>query len=276
MLMRDDILEKEQEIRKWIEENQSNAEIARRLNCKVYTLQSYYKKMGIEYSGNQSGKGIKRGYKKSITEFLLSNASNSAKRKRLIEEGIKESKCEICQLSEWMGQPIPLELHHIDFNHYNNDLSNLQILCSNCHMQVHNYNNNFNKEEINYSDYETESEFTPISNNQTLDVKKPEIQQKERIKLEDKECPMCHKIFHPKTRDQKYCSPECFHKTTQKGMPSKEILIERIKEYNCNFTKIGQSFGVTDNAIKKWCNKLELPRIKKDLKEFIENLNKTN
>lgn len=54
-----------------------------------------------------------------------SNVTNSAKRKRLIEEGIKEAKCEICNLSEWMGKPIPLELHHIDFNHYNNNLDNL-------------------------------------------------------------------------------------------------------------------------------------------------------
>jgi hypothetical protein len=53
--------------------------------------------MGIEYAGNQSGKGIKHDPKrKSAKEFVLSNASNSAKRKRLIEDGIKEAKCERC------------------------------------------------------------------------------------------------------------------------------------------------------------------------------------
>ena len=50
-------------------------------------------------------------------------------------------KCECCGLSEWMGKPIPLELHHKDFNHYNNSLDNLQILCANCHMQAHDYCN---------------------------------------------------------------------------------------------------------------------------------------
>ena len=91
--------------------------------------------MGIEYSGNSARKGIPHlEQRKSIEEYLQGNTSNSAKRRRLIEEGIKEAKCEICQLSEWMGKPIPLELHHIDFNHYNNNLSNLQIVCSNCHM----------------------------------------------------------------------------------------------------------------------------------------------
>lgn len=62
-------------------------------------------------------------------------------KKLLIERGIKENKCECCGLSEWIGKPIPLELHHKDFNHYNNSLDNLQVLCANCHMQAHNYCN---------------------------------------------------------------------------------------------------------------------------------------
>lgn len=70
------------------------------------------------------------------------NVSNSRKRIRLIEDGYKEDKCERCGLSEWMGMKIPLELHHKDNNHYNNKLDNLMIVCSNCHMQLHNYNNN--------------------------------------------------------------------------------------------------------------------------------------
>lgn len=39
----------------------------------------------------------------SAEQFVLGNASNSAKRKRLIDNGIKEAKCERCALSEWMG-----------------------------------------------------------------------------------------------------------------------------------------------------------------------------
>ena len=58
-MARTDILEREQEIRKWISENESNSEIARRLNCKVDTLKSYYLKMGIDYKGNQGSKGKK-------------------------------------------------------------------------------------------------------------------------------------------------------------------------------------------------------------------------
>lgn len=58
---------------------------------------------------------------------------------RLIKAGIKEEKCERCGNTEWLGSTIPLELHHIDGNHKNNNLSNLQLLCPNCHALTDNY-----------------------------------------------------------------------------------------------------------------------------------------
>lgn len=121
IIMRKDILERKQDILQWISEKLPNAEIAKQLHCKVDTLKSYYKKLCIEYNGNQSRSGLKHyESRKPIEEILNSICANSVKRKRLIEEGIKENKCECCGLSEWMGRPIPLELHHKDFNHYNN------------------------------------------------------------------------------------------------------------------------------------------------------------
>ena len=47
--------------------------------------------------------------------------------KRLIKEGYKEHKCERCGLTEWQGQPIPLQLHHKNGVHTNN-LLNIDIL----------------------------------------------------------------------------------------------------------------------------------------------------
>ena len=35
---------------------------------------------------------------------------------KLVKEGIKERKCELCGLKEWQNQEIPLEVHHIDGN----------------------------------------------------------------------------------------------------------------------------------------------------------------
>lgn len=41
-------------------------------------------------------------------------------------------KCSLCGLTEWMGQPIPLTLDHIDGNSDNWNLDNLRLLCGNC------------------------------------------------------------------------------------------------------------------------------------------------
>ena len=42
-------------------------------------------------------------------------------------------KCFECGLSEWRGNPIPLELDHIDGNATNNTATNLRNVCPNCH-----------------------------------------------------------------------------------------------------------------------------------------------
>jgi 5-methylcytosine-specific restriction endonuclease McrA len=36
-------------------------------------------------------------------------------------------------VSIWQGVKLPLELHHKDGDHFNNEFDNLQILCPNCH-----------------------------------------------------------------------------------------------------------------------------------------------
>jgi 5-methylcytosine-specific restriction endonuclease McrA len=42
-------------------------------------------------------------------------------------------KCMSCELTEWLGQPIPLEVDHTDGNAGNNAYENLKLLCANCH-----------------------------------------------------------------------------------------------------------------------------------------------
>lgn len=48
-------------------------------------------------------------------------------------------KCEVCQESQWCGQAIALEVHHVDGNAANNDPENLKLLCPNCHAQTSTY-----------------------------------------------------------------------------------------------------------------------------------------
>ena len=57
----------------------------------------------------------------------------------IVKYGIKEYKCECCGVVEWQNKHIRLELHHKDGDRLNNCLSNLEILCPNCHSQTDNF-----------------------------------------------------------------------------------------------------------------------------------------
>jgi hypothetical protein len=58
-------------------------------------------------------------------------------RLRLFKEGIKDEKCEGCGITHWRGRRLTFELHHVDKNPDNNALSNLLVLCPNCHYYEH-------------------------------------------------------------------------------------------------------------------------------------------
>lgn len=66
--------------------------------------------------------------------------TNNSIKKRLIN--IHGHKCSICNLSEWLGSDISLELDHIDGDNRNNSVDNVRVLCPNCHSQTPTYRNN--------------------------------------------------------------------------------------------------------------------------------------
>jgi lambda repressor-like predicted transcriptional regulator len=58
---------------------------------------------------------------------------------RLINEGLKENRCETCGITEWRGKSLSMELHHVNGDGEDNRLENLQLLCGNCHAQTDNW-----------------------------------------------------------------------------------------------------------------------------------------
>lgn len=65
----------------------------------------------------------------------LSDAKTDRTRRKILIK-LRGHQCEYCKNTEWNGKPITLELDHIDGNSDNNEATNLQIICPNCHSQT--------------------------------------------------------------------------------------------------------------------------------------------
>lgn len=77
------------------------------------------------------------------------------------------------------------------------------------------------------------------------------------------ECPSCGRL---KDYQAKMCW-DCYNKDRAKNIPPKEELYNLLP--NNSMCAIGRIYGVSDNAVRKWCKKYNLPASKKDIeKEF--------
>ena len=134
-----------------IKSSESWADVCRKLNIKPNTGSQYHirnraKKYGIDHShflGQSWRRNKNFGPKRNIDLFLVLSdklqITSDKLKKRLIKEGIKEHRCEKCSRNEWEGQPIPIELDHINGNNKDNKIEKLRILCPNCHAQTDTY-----------------------------------------------------------------------------------------------------------------------------------------
>ena len=102
-------------------------------------------KLNLSLAEGANGQGWSKGKilgpKRPVEDYLTENSYHQSfrLRNRLITEGIKQHKCECCGITEWRGQPTPIELDHINGINTDNRLENLRILCPNCHAQTETY-----------------------------------------------------------------------------------------------------------------------------------------
>ena len=132
-----------EELQKFCNESESYRELAIKIGyapdagSATKTLKEAVLILGLDcshFKGQGHTKNI--GKRRTPTEDYLTNKvkiKTHALRLRLLEDGIFEPICNRCGNTEWLGNQIPLELHHKDGNKENNNLDNLELLCPNCH-----------------------------------------------------------------------------------------------------------------------------------------------
>jgi hypothetical protein len=110
------------------------ARAATRLNLHFNTFKKYALMYDC-YQTNQSGKGTKKNIgpqRKTLTDYH----SRIGVRKRILKDGLLNYKCDSCDITEWNGKSISLELDHINGKRDDHRLENLRFLCPNCHSQT--------------------------------------------------------------------------------------------------------------------------------------------
>lgn len=187
-------------------------------------------KLNIDISHLPSGQGCKiegKKFKKyTIEEILVENSqynNGPLLKNRLIKEKNFENKCYNCNLTVWMGKPIPLEIEHKNGIHTDNRIENLTFLCCNCHALTDTYKGKNVKNKIFHKN----------------------------------KCKKCDKILSRKTST--YCN-KCINIVKRKvERPSYEELLEHINNKITN-VEIGKKYGVSECTIRDWikCYKKEL------------------
>jgi len=159
-------------------------------------------------------------------------------RRRIVKKKIFEYKCSECNICEWNGKELSLELDHIDGNPRNNCLKNLRFLCPNCHSQTVTWK--CRKRKLKYNDDGTIEKFP----NKTWAEKHPK----------NTKCKNCNNMISEKTKTG-MCQ-DCYHlKRRKTERPSYEVLKKEID--GTNYCAVGRKYGVSDNAIRKWIKTYE-------------------
>ncbi len=162
-----------------------------------------------------------------------SQVEQTTLRRRYFIGNYSEYKCAICgQEPFWNGKELTLTLDHINGHNKDDRLENLRWVCPNCDRQLDTFaGRNIQRDE---------------KKNYCIDCGVEILQSSIR-------CPKCSSIVNGL-------------KKRKVIRPSREQLksLIRVKP----FLQIGKDYGVTDNAVRKWCDEYSLPRRKNDISKI--------
>jgi hypothetical protein len=179
-----------------------------------------------------------RRKQRPLAEVLVEKSTYPRKdvKRRLLAEGLKEPRCELCGQGEiWQGRPMSMILDHINGVRDDHRLGNLRMVCPNCAA--------------------------------TLDT---HCGRRNRITRAKRRCRRCEKSFVPAYASQRYCSRSCGvrwdraepsrRRPGSRGIPAPstrkverppyEKLMEEIEA--SSYLAVGRKYGVSDNAVRKW------------------------
>lgn len=196
----------------------------------------------------------------------------------LIEQ--RGHQCEQCGVTHWNNKPIALEVHHKDGNRTNNEKENLILLCPNCHAQTDNYNksnkkSNVTDEELaeaikNSASIHQALMSVGLSTTGVQYARANRVMEEYNIANPRQEakvwhCEKCNTIVSAGSRLCLNCYAIA-QQTVQR--PSREEFKQEIR--TTSFVALGRKYGVSDNAIRKWCVRYELPKTKKEILQYTD------
>ena len=148
-------------------------------------------------------------------------------------------------------------VHHIDGNRMNNTKNNLMVFAT--HSDHIRYHKMLQDSSVDYVLYRINGVYrcelmevffdTTIIRNSKKQLQKP--------------CPICGNLM---LKDSAMCT-NCKHITERKVIrPSRQILKQEIR--TTPFSRLGEKYKVSDNAIRKWCKFYGLPHKSSDIKRM--------
>lgn len=191
------------------------------------------------------------------------NVINCVKRRKYNLKRIFGLKCCICGFDEFEEA---LEFHHVDEKNKSFGISDsfsttksleaqleetkkCILVCANCHRGIH---AGVKQVPNNWQSFYNE------------EIAQELLEEKQNLRTNKvKHCQRCGKIID---RQATYCV-DCFNLIQRKvDRPSREELKTMIR--TMPFTHIAKKFGVSDNAIRKWCIAENLPKKKTEINKF--------